>query len=147
VSNNLAESKNQTESERQSNVSEFNEVNKEINNLAVNIQDGPPTGTQSAVGQDQLAMIQNLGHSKNSVTCGNSNNTCQEGLHGEQACKNITSCNSVSLPSVSRSNFVYINSEMLESCAVLNKLTILTLRNNSKQIDIIFRDTHHWHER
>jgi hypothetical protein len=50
VSNSLAESKNQIESERQSNVSEFNEVNKEINNLAVNIQDGLPTGTQSAVG-------------------------------------------------------------------------------------------------
>jgi len=48
VSHSLAESKNQTESERQSNVSEFNEVNKETNNLAVNIQDGPPTGTQSA---------------------------------------------------------------------------------------------------
>jgi len=116
VSNGLADSKNRIESERQSNVSEFNEINKEINNLAVNIQDGPPTGTPLAVGQDQSAMIQNLVKSNNSVTCGNSNNTCQEGVHGEQVCKNITSCNSASLPSVSRTSFIYTNSEMLESC-------------------------------
>jgi uncharacterized protein (UPF0210 family) len=47
VSNSLAEYKKQTESERQTNISEFSKVNEEINNLKARLPEGPTTDRQS----------------------------------------------------------------------------------------------------
>jgi hypothetical protein len=61
----------------------------------------------------------------------------KEVLNGESVCSN-TSCNSVSLPSVSHPNHLNANFEMLESCATLNELTLPTFTHSSKQIVILF---------